>query len=105
MTDTKDRMHEPDETNFYAVCKECSTVMDASFDNKQCKCGGIFHIDSARCLNCGKRHPFKHVGEKCLCGGEIVPKMISCPSCKANMTIDHLGENCPKCNMQLKMEG
>lgn len=88
-----------------AVCHDCGAVMPESFDNKHCKCGGLMHVDSARCLGCGKRHPFHKVTCKCPCGGEIVPKMVSCPSCKGKSTISNLGKFCPKCNVQLIMEG
>ncbi len=93
------------ELHFHAVCHDCGTLKDELYDNSRCECGGIFHVDSSRCLGCGKRYPFDQVGLKCTCGGEIVPKMVSCPACKMNMKIDHLGENCPKCNVQLIMEG
>ncbi len=97
--------NKPDRGRFYAVCRDCGTVKDESFDNRQCKCGGVLHVDSARCLGCGKRHPFGGVGEKCSCGGEIVPKMVGCPSCGSHTTIANLGEYCPKCKVQLVMEG
>ncbi len=97
----------PSQFKFYAVCRDCGNLKDESYDHKRCECGGVYHVDSARCLACGKRHPFDMVGQKCDFddNGEIVPKMTSCPSCKVNMTVDHLDEFCPKCNVQLKMEG
>lgn len=93
--------------DFHAVCNDCGNIADESLDHKTCECGGIYHVNSARCLGCGKRHPFSHVGKPCTCeaSGIIVAKMTSCPSCEANMEIDHLGENCPLCNIQLRMEG
>ena len=100
-------MCEATEQVFFAVCRDCGNLKDASFDHKRCECGGVYHVDSARCLKCGRRYPFSCVGKKCATGdgGDIVAKMVSCPSCHANMTIKHLGENCPVCNVQLRMEG
>ena len=97
----------PLKSNFHAVCNDCGNIADESFDHKTCECGGIYHVDSARCLSCGKRHPFSRVGKTCTCkkNGIIVAKMTSCPSCKINMGIDHLGEHCPICHVQLRMEG
>jgi hypothetical protein len=92
---------------FFAVCHDCGTVKDESFDNTACSCGGIFHVESARCSACGKRHHFNKVGMKCDCPkeGQIVPKIAQCPSCKGITHIDHLGGFCPACNVQLTMEG
>ena len=107
MRQTRSHKNKPDEWIFHAVCRDCGSVRDESFDHKRCECGGVFHIDSAWCICCGRRHPFGRVGEKCSCEGEgeIVPKMVTCPVCKLNMTIDHFGEYCPECKVQLKMEG
>jgi len=91
--------------DFHAVCRDCGNLKDESFDNARCECGGVYHVDSARCLGCAMRYPFEMVGKQCSCGGEIVPKMASCPSCGGNATHDHLGEYCPGCNVQLRMEG
>ena len=92
---------------FNAVCRDCGNIRDESYDHKSCECGGVYHVDSARCLACGKRHPFSMAGQKCSCEaqGEIVAKMVSCPSCRSNMKIDHLGETCPNCKVNLVMEG
>ena len=90
---------------FNAVCKDCGEIKTGNFDNTTCKCGGILHVDSARCLKCSKRHPFSHVGKKCNCNGDVVAKMVTCPACGENKSIDHLGNFCSKCNVQLRMEG
>ncbi len=95
----------PPRPSFHAVCRDCGTLKDESFDCSPCLCGGVFHVDSARCLGCGGRHPFASVGEECPCGGRIVPKLVRCPSCEGRTTIDHLGESCPKCKHLLVMEG
>ena len=107
MIKTRSRKNKPDKESFYAVCRDCGSIKDESFDHRRCECGGVFHVDSARCIRCGSRHPFSRVGEKCSCDGEgeIVAKMVTCPVCKQNATISHLGEYCPECNVQLKMEG
>jgi len=42
--------HEPDRHAFYAVCRDCGSVTDASRDNQFCACGGVYHVDSVRCL-------------------------------------------------------
>ncbi|MDF1556400.1 MAG: hypothetical protein P1P84_25260 [Deferrisomatales bacterium] len=97
--------HEPDRHEFYAVCRDCGSVTDASRDNQFCACGGVYHVDSARCLACGGRHPFTAVGDRCSCGGEIVPKMATCPTCGKHLTADHLGEHCASCSILLRMEG
>ena len=107
MSDMSNHESNPSEFLFYAVCNDCGNIDSEYFDNKSCECGGIYHVNSARCLNCGKRHPFNQVGRKCSCEKEgiIVAKMVGCPSCKANMTIDHIEENCPMCNVKLRLEG
>ncbi len=96
-----------DKDQFFAVCHDCASIKDESFDGKPCQCGGIFHVESARCSACGKRHHFNKVGMKCDCPkkGKIVPKIAQCPRCKAIAPIDHLGGFCPACNVQLIMEG
>ncbi len=92
---------------FFAVCHDCATLKDESYDDKACHCGGIFHVESARCSVCGKRHQFKDVGMECDCPskGQIVPKIAQCPVCKGIAPIDNLGGFCPACNVQLTMEG
>lgn len=96
---------DPSQYAFQAVCRDCSSVADASLDNQICPCGGVFHVDSARCLACGGRHPFTAVGDRCTCGGDIVPKMATCPMCGGHATADHLGGHCGSCKVELRMEG
>ena len=105
MSDDLTKSIEPNTAVLHAVCNDCGTVRDDSYDHKTCTCGGTYHVDSARCLKCGGRHDFKSVGQACSCGGEIVPKMLSCPVCNDKTHIEHLGESCSKCNVLLRMEG
>ena len=105
MAEGSEKKNVPDSEDFNSVCHDCGTVSDAHLDGVSCSCGGIFHIDSARCLSCGGRHPFSTVGERCACGGEIVPKMVGCPYCGQRLTIEHYGEHCAECKIQYRMEG
>ena len=93
--------------HFHAVCYDCGTVKDASHDGAVCRCGGIFHVESAFCSHCGKRYGFTEIGKKCDCNqaAEIVPKICRCPGCKTVFPISTLGTSCPGCKMLLVMEG
>lgn len=92
---------------FHAVCYDCGTVTDASHEGTVCKCGGLFHVESAYCAACGKRFGYADIGKTCDCpdAGEIVPKICRCPGCKSVFPIASLGESCPQCKMLLTMEG
>lgn len=90
---------------FYAVCRDCGELADESKDHTRCVCGGVFHVDAARCMGCGGRHHFHKVGDTCDCGGDIAPKMAECPGCHARAPIEKLGELCPGCNIQMVLEG
>ncbi|WP_274427929.1 glutamate synthase-related protein [Desulfosarcina sp. BuS5] len=49
------RKNKPDKNSFYAVCRDCGSIKDESFDHSPCECGGVSHVDSARCILCGKK--------------------------------------------------
>ena len=91
----------------FAVCKDCGTLKDESHDGSACDCGGVFHVESARCMACGMRHSFSRVGEHCDCEakGEIVPKRKVCPGCGGSAPHDLDCDYCPGCNLLFKLEG
>jgi len=94
-----------DNETFHAVCRDCGSLLPEERDCTLCSCGGIYHVDSARCLACGGRHGFIHVGQNCACGGVIAAKAVKCPGCGKYAPHEHLGEHCPACNLELKLEG
>ena len=91
--------------SFPAICRDCGTIESEEKDKTFCSCGGVFHVDSARCLSCGGRHDFNDAGQNCACGGTIAAKAVRCPGCGKYGSHKHLGESCPACNLDLIMEG
>ena len=86
MIKTRSRKNKPDKESFYAVCRDCGSIKDESFDHRRCECGGVFHVDSA--YQRSDFYDFYHDNRSCYHTISFVDRILS-PAQTVRQALSH----------------